>query len=67
MSDDRNLLITIIDTNPVWWGLQAAGLVKSDTQQSTTTPVEILNFIFISIILSSFIFNPELSSPLVTT
>ncbi len=28
---DKNLLITIIDTNPIWWGLQSCGLIKSDT------------------------------------
>jgi hypothetical protein len=24
---ERNLLITILDTNPVWWGMQSAGLI----------------------------------------
>lgn len=28
---EKNLLITIIDTNPVWWGLQSNGLIKSDS------------------------------------
>ena len=28
---DKNLLITIIDTNPVWWGLQSSGFIKSDS------------------------------------
>jgi len=28
---DKNLLITIIDTNPIWWGLQSAGLIKSES------------------------------------
>jgi hypothetical protein len=31
---ERNLLITIIDTNPVWWGLQSAGLIKSTNNTS---------------------------------
>ncbi len=30
---DKNLLITIIDTNPIWWGLKSSGLIISDTFQ----------------------------------
>jgi hypothetical protein len=33
---DRNLLITIIDTNPVWWGMQSAGLILSNQSSQYT-------------------------------
>lgn len=30
---EKNLLIVVMDTNPVWWGLQSSGLIKSNANQ----------------------------------
>jgi hypothetical protein len=35
---ERNLLITILDTNPVWWGMQAAGLTATTANASSNKP-----------------------------
>lgn len=32
---DKNLLITIIDTNPLWWGLLSDGHFKSELSKSS--------------------------------
>ena len=34
MSSDKNLLITIIDTNPIWWNLQSNGLLDDLNDES---------------------------------
>ncbi len=30
---EKTLLITIVDTNPIWWGLQGSGLIKGTSIQ----------------------------------
>lgn len=32
---EKNLLIVVMDTNPVWWGLQSSGLIKSQGSQKS--------------------------------
>jgi hypothetical protein len=38
---ERNLFITILDTNPVWWGMQSAGLIVS-TENATVKKTRLL-------------------------
>lgn len=32
MNNEKNLLIVILDTNPIWWGLQNSGSIQQDVQ-----------------------------------
>lgn len=36
MNSDKNLLIVILDTNPIWWGLQNHGFIQPNDQ----TPIQ---------------------------
>ena len=39
---DRNLLITILDTNPIFWGLQSNGLVKQGSNSASRLPLDVI-------------------------
>jgi hypothetical protein len=52
MSSEKNLLITIIDTNPIWWNLQSNGLLddlnneSEDNNLNKVNPQEKVSFIY---------------------
>lgn len=31
---EKNLLIAIIDTNPIWWAMQSMGVISSNPQDN---------------------------------
>lgn len=33
---EKTLLIAVIDTNPIWWGLQGSGLIKNGNPNQKT-------------------------------
>ena len=56
----RNLLIAIIDTNPIWWGMQSSGLIlaanKSNANKAINQDNVKLEFKIFGFILNNFKF-----------